>query len=129
MDPGGRLGWASREEDSGFVLVFCGGLEDTLRRRKLLKRSGKQVGSRRKTWREKHGVGHSFSLNTVGEQKLTFPHAQMVGILAKQSTLGESHRRSAGWCWPPQRREVKLQKAGFGQLTRSSAKLRALHAV
>lgn len=41
MDPGERLGWASRE-DSGFVLVFCGRLEDAFRRRKLLKRRGKQ---------------------------------------------------------------------------------------
>lgn len=41
MDPGERLGWASRE-DGGFVLVFCGRLEDPFRERKLLKRRGKQ---------------------------------------------------------------------------------------
>lgn len=50
------------------------------------------------TWGEEHGVGHCFSLNTVGDSELAFPHAQVVGTLAMQWTLRESQVRSADWC-------------------------------
>jgi hypothetical protein len=64
---------------------------------------------------EPFGVGHCFSLNTVGDSELVFPHAQVVGTLAMQWTLRESQGRPAGWCSPPRREELKLQKdQGWG---------------
>lgn len=57
-----------------------------------------EVESHRKTRREEHGVGHCFSLDTVGDSELAFPHAHVVGSLVMQWTLRESQGRSAGWC-------------------------------
>lgn len=87
--------------------------------------------SHRKTRREEHGMGHCFSLDTVGDSELAFLDAQVVGSLVIQWTLRECQGRSAGWSSPPCRGRVQAAESpglgvGFGQLMLSSAKLKPL---